>query len=66
MNQPKVNIPVFESRQSQRKVVETIDALLLPLKDHCNDETKECIEIALKLLSYVPIREELGEVMKRE
>lgn len=41
---------MFKDRKEQRKVLETMDKVLLFIQDIANDEIKENIKIALKIL----------------
>lgn len=48
----------FKSRKIKREVNETMASLLSSLKNHCNDETKECINITLQILQETEIEKE--------
>lgn len=45
----------FKDRKEQRKVTETMNALLLPLLSYCNNDTKEIIKRALYLLGEIEV-----------
>ena len=53
----------FKNRKEQRKVTETMNALLLPLLPYCNNDTKAIIIRALYLLREIDIepQERSGE-----
>ena len=40
----------YSSRKEQRNVTEQMVALLEPIKYYLNDYTRECVEIALRIL----------------
>ena len=45
----------YKDRKEQRKVMETMDSLLLPLLNHCNNDTGSIIRRALYLLGEIEI-----------
>ena len=45
----------YKDRKEQRKVTETMDSLLLPLLDHCNNDTATTIRRALYLLGHIDV-----------
>lgn len=45
----------FIDRNQQRIVCETMDDLLAPMKKHCNKNTKEAIEITLRILAETEV-----------
>lgn len=45
----------FKDRREQRKICETMSSLLSPLKNHCDKNTKECIEITLRILQELEV-----------
>ena len=47
----------YETRKEQRNVNETMAGLLLPLRDHCDENTKECIDKTLYILKETNVKE---------
>ena len=45
----------FKDRKEQRKVTETMDALLLPMLSYLNSETKTIVRRALYLLGEIEV-----------
>lgn len=45
----------FENRKEQRKVTETMNALLLPLLSYLDNDTKDIVKQALHLLGKIEI-----------
>lgn len=48
----------FKNRKEQRHVIELLDAILEPLKPYLNEDTKECITIAMRILREVGVESE--------
>ena len=46
---------LFESKDEKRKVNETMASLLLPLKLHCDEETKNAISKTLRIIQTTEI-----------
>jgi hypothetical protein len=46
----------YESRYEQRKVVETMDALIGPMCRYLNEETSELVQRALYLLRELDVK----------
>lgn len=51
----------YQSRKEQRKVTETMNALLLPLLPHLNSDTAMIVKRALYLLGEIEIEPQGGE-----
>ena len=51
----------FTSVESKLKVNETMASLLCPLKNHCDEETKECIDITLRILQSIEVADDEEE-----
>lgn len=47
----------YIDRKEQRNVNETMASLLLPLKEHCDENTKECIDKTLYILKETKMKE---------
>lgn len=51
----------FNNRLERRHVLENLSDLLVPLKNHLDDDTKKAIDIAMNILQETPVKEEKGE-----
>lgn len=45
----------YKNRKEQRNVYETMSSLLLPIKNYCNKNVIDCIDITLRILSETPV-----------
>lgn len=44
----------YKNRKEQRNVCETMSSLLLPIKNYCNKNVSDCIDITLRILAETP------------
>ena len=51
----------FKTRAEQRKVTETINAVIRPLMYYFDDNTRECFDIALRILNDTGIENKSEE-----
>lgn len=51
----------YKDRKEQRNVNETMSSLLLSLKDFCNENVRDCIDITLRILAETDVRGEKNE-----
>ena len=47
----------YENRKEQRNVTETMSSLLLSLKNSCNENVCNCIDITLRILAETDIKD---------
>ena len=45
----------YKDRKEQRRITERMAALLCPLKQYLDDDTRECVDIALRILQDTEI-----------
>lgn len=45
----------YKNRKEQRNVCETMSSLLLSLKNSCNENVRDCIDVTLRILSETPV-----------
>ena len=48
----------YKNRKEQRNVNETMSSLLLPLKNSCNENVCDCIDITLRILAETGVGKE--------